>query len=277
MTYLDFVNFFSVDSVMEHPWRILLIWAMWYFGMIFRYATLSYEYYQKFHKPFLGQTVVYENTKHHYSNEQIREEIVLSLKSNVAIATLYTLASPFIASGYCPMYLQLDKFSYAYLPLSFLILALVHDAAQYWTHRMAHEWKWYFIKVHSVYHRFQHPTPFSSWSMHPVDAILMSIVVIGMVFILPLHPLVFLAYVHFASYFNAIGHVYVTEEAKNWMPGRLKNIFGYGMLHILHHKLVHINYFCILQFWDIKFSTSSRFKKQKSQLNLDETSSKKAS
>ena len=254
--YMDLVKYFTIAEVWQHPWRFLMLWGIWFAVMFVRYLQLSYTFYIKHHQPFLGQEVQIGRMRHVFTNDGLLDEIILSFKTKVAISFLFAVATPVVASEYCPMYLDPGKYTYFYIPLSFVLVAILHDVAQYWTHRWAHEWSWYFHKVHAVHHRFRHPTPFSSWAMHPFDGVVNTLYVVAVVFVIPLHPLVFVLYIHWASWVNATGHAVKQGGGSRWIPDALEKYLGNGEMHIMHHKIVQANYFFFLKFWDIKCRTT---------------------
>lgn len=253
--FLKIVEYFTLENCLEHPERYLILFVLWATAMVYQYFLLSLRYDKKYHRPFLGQTHEFEGMKHKFTNEYKSEEIRLSVQSNLLFAFVYALITPLAASEYGMMYVSFDKYGYPYLIASFFILVLLHDMYQYWTHRLAHEWKWYFKKVHGVHHKFLHPTPYSSWAMHPVDALVNASFVMLIVFFIPVHPLVYALYIHYASKINSIGHIYKQENESKGVYKFLDKYIGDSRMHIVHHKLVHINYFFVTKFWDRQFKT----------------------
>jgi sterol desaturase/sphingolipid hydroxylase (fatty acid hydroxylase superfamily) len=119
--------------------------------------------------------------------------------------------------------------------LVFLFVPMLHEAHFYLIHRLIHIpvlYKW----IHSVHHNSVNPSPWSSLSMHPIEALAYFGVMLWHL-ILPSNPVLALYQLHFAGFGAAGGHI-----------GFDKIELGEGALdtpaytHYLHHKYFEVNY-----------------------------------
>lgn len=55
--------------------------------------------------------------------------------------------------------------------IAFIVYFVVYDTYFYWSHRLLHE-GWLYKKVHVVHHMSLNPTPFASYSFHPIEAVM---------------------------------------------------------------------------------------------------------
>ncbi|WP_160012072.1 sterol desaturase family protein [Rhizobium sp. 18055] len=117
-----------------------------------------------------------------------------------------------------------------------LIVPLIHETHFYAIHRLIHTpflYKW----VHSIHHNSVNPSPWSSLSMHPLEALLYFSVGVWHL-ILPSNPLIALYQLNTAGLGAFIGHlgfdrIEVTEASA----------FGsHAYSHYLHHKHFEVNY-----------------------------------
>jgi len=69
----------------------------------------------------------------------------------------------------------MPKLNYGALPhplswvIQFLLVITIEDAYFYYVHRISHELKWFYKKVHYLHHEWFAPTAMSISWMHPVE------------------------------------------------------------------------------------------------------------
>lgn len=137
---------------------------------------------------------------------QLQRELAWGVRSCVVLAAVGAVAMWAILHGHTRMYFAVATHGWAYFLVSFLVLALAHDAYFFWTHFFMHRWRWFYRHVHFVHHGSKHPTPFADLSFHPLEAFIQGIFIPLMILLMPLHPAVVIAYLTFVSLMNAIGH-----------------------------------------------------------------------
>ncbi len=163
----------------------------------------------------------------------------------------------FVASkmGYTKIYSEISQYGYAYFFLSIAIAILIHDVYFYFAHRLMHH-KWLFKKVHSVHHQSTNPSPWASFSFHPLEAVLEAAIVPILVVIMPIHPLAIVSFMFFMTFMNVLGHLGV-ELYPNWfLKSQWTNWNNTSLHHNMHHQKFNCNYGLYFNWWDRLFGTN---------------------
>lgn len=118
---------------------------------------------------------------------QIRREVAWSLASAAIYGAPAGLAAwAWHARGKTLIYDDAAQYPLWWIPLSFLLVLLIHDTWFYWTHRLMHR-PWWFRRMHAVHHASRPPTAWAAMSFHPWEALTGAFVIPALVFIIPLH------------------------------------------------------------------------------------------
>jgi Delta7-sterol 5-desaturase len=131
-----------------------------------------------------------------------------------------------------------------------VFLVLWNDVHFYVIHRLLHLpllYRW----VHRHHHRAIRPTPWSTFAMHPLEAILLGSV---MVLVMPFHDFSWLTLLLFpvvSLALNNVGHMNydVAPGVSDWHP------LAGSRRHEQHHHFVHGNYGFMLPLLDRLFKT----------------------
>jgi sterol desaturase/sphingolipid hydroxylase (fatty acid hydroxylase superfamily) len=123
-----------------------------------------------------------------------------------------------------------------YLAGLVFVAPMIHEVHFFLIHRLIHTpflYKW----VHSVHHHSVNPSPWSSLSMHPVEAFLYHAVALWHL-VIPSNPLVALFQLHVAGFGALNGHFGFDklEITEDWA------LDGEAYSHYLHHKYFTVNY-----------------------------------
>jgi sterol desaturase/sphingolipid hydroxylase (fatty acid hydroxylase superfamily) len=138
------------------------------------------------------------------------------------------------ANGHAP-WLSWSEHPY-WLAFTVLLVPAVHELHFFCIHTAMHTrlgYKW----VHAIHHNSINPTPWSSLSMHPVEAFLYHAVALWFLLI-PSHPIVALFALHVAGFGALNGHIGFdrVELSEN------KGFKSHAYAHYLHHKYFEVNY-----------------------------------
>lgn len=142
-----------------------------------------------------------------------------------------------------------DELGYFYFFINFFIIHQIHDAYFYWTHRWMHEWKW-LRKYHFVHHESTTPTPYSSLSFHPVEAINHGLFWFIIAFTIPTAAFWLFVFYSFMFYINMWGHNAYEFWHRDLLTHPLLKILNTPTHHNLHHKYHQANYSIYYNFWD---------------------------
>jgi sterol desaturase/sphingolipid hydroxylase (fatty acid hydroxylase superfamily) len=117
-----------------------------------------------------------------------------------------------------------------------LIAPAIHEVHFFCIHRLIHTpllYRW----VHSVHHNSINPSPWSSLSMHPVEAFLYHAVMFWHL-IIPSNPVLALFQLHLAGFGAVNGHI---GFEKLELPSD-KTLDSHAYAHYLHHKYFEVNF-----------------------------------
>jgi Delta7-sterol 5-desaturase len=189
------------------------------------------------------------------TGKQIRNEIANSLISTIVFGLILVLILYLRKIGYTLIYNELDKYGYLYLVVSLVAMIFLHDAYFYWMHRLLHQPKWFKI-MHYVHHQSHNPTPWASFSFHPLEAILEFAILPIVVFVMPLHPLVLLTWSIWMITWNVLGHLGYEIFPKHFAKSKWFKWVNTSTHHNLHHSHSKGNFGLYFNFWDRWMNTN---------------------
>ncbi len=220
------------------------------FFIVLRYFALVWPIYWYFwrKKPTSSKFQRLHDQK--IKPNQVRYEITWSLISTLIFALSGYLIGILWQMGYSQIYLKFDEWGLWYLPLSFLILTLVHEFYFYATHVLMHQPK-FFLKIHSVHHYSKKTSPWASFSFHPWEALIQAMFLPLAICIVPVHPVVLIIYLVFmtlTAISNHLGLELISSPC-------IKKWFISGSHHAIHHEKYNYNYGLYYRFLDILLKT----------------------
>lgn len=179
---------------------------------------------------------------------QIEKEVKFSLVSILIFGAYGTLTTWLVRSGCTPVS---REFSLVVFLLEMVALFIWNEVHFYICHRLMHT-RYLFAHVHRVHHESVTPTPFSTYSVHWVEAILLGSV---MVTIMPWHTfsvyaLLSLPIISLVG--NSIGHANYELFPKRAAAGAYSPCREHG----LHHRKASGNFGFLLPFFDRLFRTN---------------------
>lgn len=137
---------------------------------------------------------------------------------------------------------------------SFAFYFLIYDPYFYFLHRFMHR-PWFYKNIHVIHHRSLNPTPWGSYSFHPLEGVLNILYFIP--FVLIFNPSIFLMalLVLLTDLGNIAGHV-----GYDFTPVKTYHRFWGRWLttpthHNLHHQVSGSNFGLYLRLWDSLFKT----------------------
>jgi Delta7-sterol 5-desaturase len=151
-------------------------------------------------------------------------------------------------------YQNIGDRGWLYIPLSVFLLLVFEDTYFYWMHRLLHH-PFLYSRVHRVHHYSVDPTPFSTYSFHPLEA---AILFFGQMLTLSIVPISNLAVGIWAllTLFNSVvihlGYeIYPQWFTEFWLT-KWKTPSTH---HNMHHEKVRGNYALIFTWWDKLMNT----------------------
>lgn len=227
---------------LETPSGFALGFFVVLFFILARYFGLVSIFYVWFWKSSLRRGDALHDLQ--IKENQIWFEIKNSLVSSAVFAFCGVLLGLMWQRGWTQIYLEFGACPLWYLVLSFILVSVLHEMYFYFTHVWMHRPSIY-RHLHQVHHHSRKTTPWASFSFHYGEALVQALFLPLVVLLVPIHPLVLIAYLTFmtvTAIFNHLGFEIIGN-------GFLNRHFISGTHHSLHHERFNGNfglYFCFL-------------------------------
>lgn len=192
---------------------------------------------------------------------QTWREIRYSLLSITIFALMGTALFEMWRAGWTAIYTHVRDYPLWYLPVSLLASLFLFDTYFYWLHRFMH-WRPVFRYTHLGHHRSVSPTPWAIYSFQPLEAILQFLGIMLLVVFLPMHPLVFLAFLSFDTFVNSAGHTGYEIVPERLAKRPLLRAFNTVTHHDAHHTNTRVNFGAFFNLWDRLMGTFSEGARQ---------------
>lgn len=133
-------------------------------------------------------------------------------------------------------------------------LILFNDLWFYGFHRLLHT-RWMYQRVHLVHHRSVDVNPFSSYSFHLIEALLITGWIVPAALLVPLPMPVLMAAQVIGSLNNVMAHLGHELLPSWWIRAPLLRWSNTATFHALHHERFKGNYGLFTRIWDRLFGT----------------------
>ena len=157
--------------------------------------------------------------------------------------------------GWTKLYYKMNAHGQLWFWGSIVIAIFLHDTYFYWTHRLMHHRK-LFGWFHRVHHRSTNPSPWAAYCFGPLEALVQAGIFPLVVFLMPMHPLAFLAFMVWQITFNVLGHTGYEYYPRWMMDSWLGKFFNTPTHHVQHHERMRGNFGLYFNFWDRMMGTN---------------------
>ncbi len=193
-------------------------------------------------------------TKRKADAKQIRSEVGHTL-GTLAVGTVNaTVILLLYREGHTALSTDATVWTWPWVLLQIVGLVVFNDAWFYAVHRLLHQ-KWVFQHVHAVHHRSIDVNPFTSYSFHFAEALLIGAWSIPVMMFVPMYLPAFGVVQAIGLLNNVMSHLGY-ELLPRWIlrvPGlRWMNS---ATFHSLHHTRFNGNYGLFFRFWDRMLGT----------------------
>jgi lathosterol oxidase len=213
------------------------------------YLVFAFGGYWFFYK-YLGQNISHRRILEAVaSDSQIKREKLHSLVTQLIFLGVSLFIWALYRAGFTRIYTTWDVKGVFYFALSVLLMHQLHDAYFYWTHRLMHHWK-PLRKYHLIHHESSPPTPFSSLSFHPIEALIQSFFWVLISLTLPIHVVWLFLFYSFMFYINMWGHTSYEFWHKDLFTHKVLKHLNTPTHHNIHHKFHGANFSIYYNFWD---------------------------
>lgn len=225
-------------------------------AILFRYfvaAGFFYAYFYVWNKEkYFGKRL----SKRSLRKNQLKKEITWSIKSSVIFALAGTLTYWLWENGLTAIYLHPLEFGTWYLPVSLVIILLIHETYYYWVHRWMHHPKVFKI-VHKVHHDSLIPTPWTAFSFHHWESVLEAIILPVILMVVPVNIYVLGFYLLLMTVSSVINHLDIEIYPDRFQKSRMGKLLIGATHHHYHHSEFTTNYGLYFTFWDKWMGTES--------------------
>ena len=232
--------------------------SFWFYGFAFfgiillRYFLMAGATYWFFYKPF---SLVKRELQHSFPTWQsIRHDIQLSVLSAGVFAIAAALIMTACSLGMTRLYSYPQQYGLWYLGISYLTVLILQDTYFYFTHRLFHHpslFQW----VHQGHHRSRYPTPWTSFAFDPLEAVVQSLFLIVITFVIPLHFITLIAVLTTMTIWAIVNHLGI-DRLPLTFPHHWLGKWFIGLAHHSIHHLKYTKHFGLyFTFWDKLLNT----------------------
>ncbi|MEO1653875.1 MAG: sterol desaturase family protein, partial [Bacteroidota bacterium] len=218
---------FPIDLSMGQAWLMVVAFFWLRYSILVGFCFLLFYVWKKKAWHHLKIQPKFPKAK------DISREVMYSFLTGLIFSSVILLVRLASQQGYTQIYLHFSDFGYVYLGLSFPLIILLHDTYFYWLHRWMHMPALYKY-VHRVHHQSHNPTPWASFAFHPLEALL-EVAFVGIIFVIPFHPLILVLFSFWVIAFNILGHLGY-EIYPSWF---VKHDVGRWYNTSTHHNMHH--------------------------------------
>lgn len=230
------------------------IWALITFLVFFiiilgRYVLLSGIFYIAF---YVWRPEIWKHRKlgsRAYTRPQLRREVGWSMLTALIFAVTGTLTLWLWQRGYTKVYVDIRDYALWWLPLSLVLSLLIDETYYYWIHRWLHR-PALFRLIHRVHHQSNISSPWTAFSFHPLEGLLLSVVLPCTLMVLPMHPVMILVQLVIMSFSSVINHLDIEIYPERFHKHPLGKWMIGATHHSLHHKQFKYNFGLYFTFWD---------------------------
>lgn len=221
-----------------------------FFGIIgLRYFLMAGGAYCLFYQPFKSIESVSLPKSLSPTWQAIKHDIQLSIISSA----IFAIAAASIVTAYnlgiTRLYSDGDRYGLWYLGASYIIVLILQDTYFYFTHRFFHH-PLLFSWLHQGHHQSRHPTPWTSFAFDPLEAIVQSLFLMAIAFIIPLHFITLIAVLTTMTIWAIVNHLGLDRLPLTFPHHWLGNWFIGPAHHSIHHLKYTKHYGLYFTFWD---------------------------
>lgn len=247
----------TVGDVVITPALLLAVFAITFAIVAGRYLLLAGPAYLIFWKGLAGRL------HHRRIQQKFPRAEKLWAEFGWSISTFFIFGLMAIGvflmrkAGLTLNYEHISDYGWGYWVFSIVLMAILHDAYFYWTHRFMHM-KAVFKHVHRVHHESSNPSPWAAFSFHPLEAVVEFGIVFVIVLTIPYHVSAIIVFFSYMTIMNVLGHLGYELFPKGFTQGRFTWWHNTSTHHNMHHSKSNCNYGLYFNWWDRMMNTNHR-------------------
>jgi Delta7-sterol 5-desaturase len=225
-----FVQGFVAQTVTYFAVVALLFWVFWQWG----------------EQRFLGARI---QAKRRVDGKQIKFEVKNTFIVLLVGSPVSFVVSMLYASGHTRLTMDASAIGWPMIAATFVGLLIFNDAWFYFWHRTLHHPK-LFRYVHAVHHKSVDVNPFSSYSFHWFEGLILGAWILPMALLLPMYIPMLGALHAIGLANNVMSHLGYEFLPKGLMRVPLLRWMNTSTFHNMHHTQFKGNYALMFRFWD---------------------------
>lgn len=251
-------NIVIMQSILENfanQYGILPTWVLLSLSIFLRYllpAGLAYTVFYIWKRRDLWRMKIQQKLP---KDADLRRELGHSLMTAGIFAAMAFGVFFLRKAGYGHMYFDISEQGWLYFFFSITAAILLHDTYFYWMHRLMHH-PLLFKILHRVHHQSYNPTPFTSFSFHPLEAIVEFGIVPFFAILIPMHPAALFVVTAWSMVFNVLGHTGYEISPSGFTRHWFFKWINTPTHHNMHHSRSNSNYSLYFNFWDRVMGTN---------------------
>jgi Delta7-sterol 5-desaturase len=245
--------YFLDETFWDFPALVVLFVLTLFVIVLSRYLITAYVYHVVSFK-WLRKFPIPGNKQ--LGMKQWRKEIRWSLFSSLIFSVLVAICFWAYQHGLTKVYTSIADYSVLYFFFSIVLMLILYETYYYWLHRWMHHPRIFRI-VHKVHHESTHTSAFTSFSFHPLEALLQFLFIPLLIITIPVHYAalgIVLLLMTLSAVINHAGVEIFPKYFANHPIG--KWIIG-ATHHDIHHKQFRKNFGLYFTFWDKWMKTES--------------------
>ncbi|MDP7342834.1 MAG: sterol desaturase family protein [Alphaproteobacteria bacterium] len=183
------------------------------------------------------------------SSATVRREVRYSILTALVFALNGYCIYLLMGQGWTLIYTDWAEYGWLYGAFSLVAAIVLHDAYFYWAHRLMH-----LPRLYQAFHRLHHdslcPTPWAAYAFAPMEAVLQTMFLTILIFILPVHVTVIYLFMVHMIVRNVIGHSGFELFPRGTAAHAVFGLLTTNTHHDLHHSCDEKNYGLYFTWWD---------------------------
>lgn len=245
----------------DTPAAFLIYCSIFFAAILFRYLVAAGAFYYYYYVLRKDRYTHKKLNKRPLKKDQLKNEMIWSVKSSAVFALVGTGTYWLWDQDLTALYLDVYKHGLWYLPVSLILISLIHETYYYWAHRWMHHPSVFRI-VHKVHHDSHTPTPWTAFSFHPWESLLEALILPLLLILIPVNIYVLGFYLLLMTISSVINHLNIEIYPQAFQKSQFGRLFIGATHHHHHHKEYITNYGLYFTFWDKIMGTESSEMKQ---------------
>ncbi len=249
---MEHLFYFMNKDFWQSPWLVLLFTASLFVVVLLRYLLAAYIYSLVITRWIRRRPI----PANHSMTRQQRKEIQWAVLSSLIFSALAVVTWLAYQHGLTRIYSDLHEFGVVYFVFSIILVLFLYETYYYWLHRWMHK-PGIFRIVHRVHHQSMHTSVFTSFSFHPLEAILQFIFLPVLAMIIPVHYAAIAIVLLLMTISAVVNHSGVEVFPDNFATHPIGRWLIGATHHDIHHKNFRKNFGLYFTCWDKWMNTES--------------------